>query len=160
MAFLMAGFFNPPIPKTLGEKLYQAPPFEVQSINGKTINLQQQKGKVIFLNFWAVWCPPCLAELPSVNDLYLKIKDNPNIVFISVDVDNKLDRSVLMAKNRGYSFPVYGGNTDALPAQFFSGTIPTTLVINKQGFVVFDHINRANYNDDKFFNYITDLAKQ
>jgi thiol-disulfide isomerase/thioredoxin len=161
MGFMMVGFFKPPVPqKAPGEKLYQAPPFEMQNINGKTISLQQQKGKVVFLNFWATWCPPCLAELPSINDFYLKIKDNPNIVFISVDSDNDLPKSSLFLQKKGYQFPVYGGNAGALPEQFFSGTIPTTIVIDKNGLVVFNHINRANYNDEKFAAYILDLAKQ
>lgn len=160
LGFMMVGFFKPPIPpKSSGQKLYQAPPFEVQSINGQTISLQQQKGKVVFLNFWATWCPPCLAELPSINDFYLKIKDNPNIVFISVDSDNDLPKSTLFLQKRGYQFPVYGGNAGSLPEQFFSGTIPTTIVIDKNGLVVFNHINRANYNDEKFAAYILDLAK-
>jgi thiol-disulfide isomerase/thioredoxin len=161
MGFMMIGFFTPPIPpKSPGQKLYQAPPFEVQNINGQIISLQQQKGKVVFLNFWATWCPPCLAELSSINNFYLKIKDNPNIVFISVDSDNDLPKSTLFLQKRGYQFPVYGGNAGALPEQFFSGTIPTTIVIDKNGFVVFNHINRANYNDEKFAAYILDLAKQ
>ena len=161
MGLMATGFYNPTIPTIKpGEKLIPAPAMVVQTIDGKVIDLQQQKGKVVFINFWATWCPPCLAELPSVNDFYLKVKDNPDIVFLAVDVDNQLNRSSAFLKNKGYQLPAYGGNLNGLPANFYSGTIPTTLVINKQGYVVFNHDSKANYNDDKFTQYVIGLTKQ
>jgi thiol-disulfide isomerase/thioredoxin len=161
MGMMATGFYNPTIPTIKpGEKLMPAPAMVVQTIDGKMIDLQQQKGKVVFINFWATWCPPCLAELPSVNDFYLKVKDNPNIVFLAVDVDNQLDKSSAFLKNKGYQLPAYGGNLTGLPTNFYSGTIPTTLVIDKRGFVVFNHASKANYNDDKFAQYVIGLAKQ
>jgi thiol-disulfide isomerase/thioredoxin len=161
MGFLLLGFFKPPIPQVKsGERLPQAPAMIVQNSAGKVIDLQQQKDKVVFINFWATWCPPCLAELPSINDFYQKVKDNPNIVFLSVDVDNDLPKSSLFLQKKGYLFPVYGGTLNRLPPQFFSGSIPTTLVIDKKGFVVFNHIDRANYGDDQFAQYIIGLSKE
>jgi thiol-disulfide isomerase/thioredoxin len=161
MGFMMVGFFKPHIPEVKpGEKLEQMPHLVVQSMDGKTIDLQQQKGKVIFINIWATWCPPCLAELPSVNDFYLRIKNNPNVIFISADADNKLNVSSLFLQKKGYGFPLYSGNLETLPQQIYSGTIPTTLVVDKKGFVVFNHINRANYNDDAFVKYVHDLSRQ
>jgi thiol-disulfide isomerase/thioredoxin len=160
MGFLALGFYNPHIPVIKpGEKLQPAPALVVQTVDGKTLDLQQQKGKVVFINFWATWCPPCLAELPSVNDLYLKVKDNPNIVFLSIDADNNLPKSSLFLKNRGYLFPVYSGNL-TLPPAFYSGNIPTTLVIDKKGDVVFNHIDKANYADKEFVQYLTGLSKE
>ena len=161
MGLMLVGFFKPNIQQVKpGEKLPQAPALVVQSIDGKTIDLLQQKGRVVFINFWATWCPPCLAEMPSVNDLYLKVKDNPDIVFLSVDVDNKLSRSSQFMQKNGYQIPVYGGQLDGLPRNLYSGTIPTTLVIDKKGDVVFNEVNRANYNDQKFADYIIALSKQ
>jgi thiol-disulfide isomerase/thioredoxin len=160
MGFLALGFYSPHIPVIKsGEKLQPAPALVVQTVQGKVLDLQQQKGKVVFINFWATWCPPCLAELPSVNDLYLKVKDNPNIVFLSIDADNKLAKSSLFLKNRGYLFPVYSGDL-TLPPTFYSGNIPTTLVINKKGYVVFNHIDKANYADEEFVQYLTGLSKE
>jgi|ERR1700744_2594999 len=160
MGLLAVGFYNPHIPQLKpGEKLQPAPALVVQTVDGKVLDLQQQKGKVVFINFWATWCPPCLAELPSVNDLYLKVKDNPNIVFLSIDADNNLPKSSLFLKNKGYLFPVYSGNL-TLPPTFYSGSIPTTLVINKKGEVVFNHIDKANYADEKFVQYLADLSRE
>lgn len=161
MLFLMLGFFKPHVPvHKPGEKLISAPAFIVKDINGKTIDLLQQKGKVVFVNFWATWCPPCLAELPSVNNLYLKVKNNPNIVFLSVDADNDLLKSTKFLQKKGYQFPVYGGDMRGLPQSFYPEVIPTTVIVDKKGFIVFSHINRADYNDDKFYNYLVQLSSQ
>jgi len=159
MAFLAVGFYKPPVP-IAKQNLGVAPPILLHNIKGDIVDLQQQKGKVIFVNFWAVWCPPCLAELPSINKLYAKVKDNQDILFISIDVDNNLPRSSKMLVNRGYQFPVYGGSPSTLPGPYFQQVIPTTVVIDKKGFVVFDHINRADYSDEKFLNYLLALAKE
>jgi thiol-disulfide isomerase/thioredoxin len=159
MGLMALGFYTPHIPQIKsGEKLQSAPALVVHTADGKVFDLQRQKGKVIFINFWATWCPPCLAELPSINDLYLKVKDNHNIVFLSIDADNNLVKSSLFLKNKGYLFPVYSGNL-TLPSAFYSGSIPTTLVIDKKGNVVFNHVDRANYADEKFEQYLTDLSK-
>lgn len=161
MGLMMIGFFKPDIPKSKpGDKPEPAPAMLVQNTNGKTINLQQQKGKVVFINFWATWCPPCLAELPSINSLYEKVKADTNIVFVMVDVDNNLVKSSQFLKDKGYTFPVYGGDESHVPNSLFGEGIPTTLVVNKQGNVVFRHLNRAEYNDEKFVRYITNLAAQ
>jgi thiol-disulfide isomerase/thioredoxin len=160
MGFLAIGFYNPHIPQIKpGEKLQSAPALVVQTVDGRVFDLQQQKGKVVFINFWATWCPPCLAELPSINDLYLKVKDNPNIVFLSIDADNNLPKSSLFLKNKGYLFPVYSGNL-TLPSTFYSGNIPTTLVIDKKGDVVYNHVDKANYADEKFEQYLASLSKE
>ncbi len=157
MGMMMIGFFKPDIPKP-GEKSIPAPQMQVQDINGKITDLQQLKGKVVFINFWATWCPPCLAELPSINALYQKVKNNPDIVFLTVDVDNNLQKSTLFLQTKGYSF--YGGNALQVPDKLYENGIPTTLVIDKKGNIVFTHFNRANYNDDKFLQFMLGLTGQ
>ena len=76
------------VPASLvSERRFVAPSIMFEGTDGKSINLADLRGKVVFLNFWATWCPPCLAEMPSVNALYSKVKDNENIVFILADAD-------------------------------------------------------------------------
>src|SRR5690606_3035773 len=58
--------------------------------DGKTVSLKSLKGKVVFINFWATWCPPCIHEMPSINELKKTFKGNDNIVFLMVDVDNNI----------------------------------------------------------------------
>ncbi len=157
---MMLGFFNPDIPDLRSnQKLAPAPQMELSSINGQHISLKKLKGKVVFVNFWATWCPPCLAELPSINSLYQKLKNDTNIVFLAVDVDNDLSRSSRFLLEKGYSIPDVGGDDAHVPRFFYSEGIPSTYVINKKGEIVFRHFNRANYNGEKFKQFILELSK-
>jgi len=161
MGLMTIGFFKPDIPQPKpGDKREPVPAMLVHNTDGKRVDLQQQKGKVVFINFWATWCPPCLAELPSVNALYQKVKTDTNVVFITVDVDNDLIKSTQFIHNKGYTFPVYGGSPADVPDKFYSNGIPTTLVVDKKGNIVFSHFNRANYDDQAFTEFISELAKQ
>ena len=155
---MKVGFFKPEIPTITTNGKYEAAPNVVlEDINNNTINLEDAKGKVVFINFWATWCPPCLAELPSVNSLYEKVKDNPNVVFLTVDIDRDLHKSTNFLQIHDYHFPVYSAvGADKL----YNQGIPTTLVINKKGEIVFSHFNRANYDSDQFEKFLSDLAKQ
>lgn len=161
MGLMMMGFFKPDIPQHQpGEKLQQAPAMRVQSIDGKVIDLQQQKGKVVFINFWATWCPPCLAELPSINSFYQKEKNNPDIVFITVDIDNNLPKSTQFMSKKGYALPVYGMSPGSPGEKLYDDGIPATYVVDKKGNIVFSHLNRANYDNDQFGQFIAGLCKQ
>lgn len=155
---MTAGFFKPDIPQLRLNGQYQpAPAVQLQTTSGQMISLADEKGKVVFINFWATWCPPCLAELPTVNALYEKEKNNPNIVFMTVDIDHDLAKSTKFLQIKGYGFPVYAA-TGA--EKLYNEGIPTTLVIDKKGGIVFSHFNRANYNSDQFEKFLDDLAKQ
>src|SRR5690606_34637312 len=59
-----------------------------KNMNDEVVELSDQKGKVVFINFWATWCPPCIAEMPTINKLYSNFRDNENVMFMMVDVDN------------------------------------------------------------------------
>lgn len=124
---------------------------------GRNISLSSLKGKVVFINFWATWCPPCLAELPSINTLYNKLSDNPKIVFIMVDADNLLKKSIPFLQDHGYNLPVFQSVTD-IPSEMLSGLIPTTVIINKEGLMVFRHQGVADYNSSDLVVYLQKLA--
>ena len=156
-AKLMVGFYKPHIPEN---KLGPAPVLVLQNSKGNVVNIRQFKGKVVFVNFWAVWCPPCLAELPSVDNLHSKFKADTNIVFITVDIDNNLPRAAKMLEHRGYDLPVYGTPANKPVGQFAPDGIPTTLVIDKEGNLAFQESNTANYNDEKFAAFMERLAKK
>ncbi|BCB95138.1 thiol:disulfide interchange protein [Dissulfurispira thermophila] len=113
-----------------------APDFALNDITGKKVKLSEFRGRVILLNFWATWCGPCKAEMPSLNNLYNEFKDKGFVVLaVSVDTseksvksfikDNKLSFPVLMDKNKAVSFDDYG----------VLG-LPTTFLIDKNGGIV------------------------
>jgi thiol-disulfide isomerase/thioredoxin len=158
MSLMKVGFFKPHIPDIKpGGHYNPAPSVQLQDINHRVINLNDEKGRVVFLNFWATWCAPCLAELPSINALYEKEKNNPNVVFITIDIDSNLPKSSAFMQIKDYHFPLYSAT--GAEKLYYDG-VPTTLVINKKGEIVFSHFNRANYNNDQFTDFLEKLARQ
>jgi thiol-disulfide isomerase/thioredoxin len=123
---------------------------------GKVVDLQSLKGKVVFLNFWATWCPPCQAEMPSINKLYLQFKADPNVVFIMVDADSDLPKAQKFLNKKNYAMPVYAVAGD-IPEQLFKGSLPTTVVFDKQGRISYNEEGAANYAHKKFVAFIEQL---
>lgn len=163
---MKTGLFAPDVsnlqPKPAGTTTEPAgpvvPPVSFTSLDGKTLDLTSLKGKVVFINFWATWCPPCIAEMPSVNSLFNKMKNNDNIVFLMVDVDNKLESSEAFMKKNKYDLPVYAPAA-SLPEELFQGSLPTTVIINKKGEIVFKHEGMADYNSGETEKLLNDLSK-
>jgi len=121
--------------------------YDWQLINadGKEINFEMTKGKVVLVNFWATWCPPCVAEMPSLQDLYNDYNEKVEFMFVAQDKVEKV--SAFIAK-KGYTLPVYYSRTEA-PKLLTSKSIPTTYVINKEGKIIVAETGAADWNSDK-----------
>ena len=129
-----------------------------RSENGELIDLANNRGEIYFINFWATWCPPCRAEMPSINALASKLKNKDNIRFIMVDVDGKMSSSVKFMKNNAYDLKVYSIES-AVPERIFSGTLPTTLIIGPKGTIVFKHIGMADYDNPEMLNFLNSISR-
>lgn len=124
--------------------------------SGKVVDLGNLKGKVVFLNFWATWCPPCIAEMPSVNKLYGQFKDDKGVVFIFVDADGDFAKAQKFLDKKGYKLPIYIADS-SVPEVIFKGTLPTTIVFDKMGRVSYHEVGAANYASEKFVDFIKKL---
>lgn len=130
-----------------------------KDINGKVVDLASLKGKVVFLNFWATWCPPCLAEMPSINKLHAQFKDDPDFVFLLIDADSELVKAQQFMTKKKYDIPVYETASN-IPKQLFKGSLPTTIVFDKQGRIAFNEEGAANYAHKKFVEFMLQLKNQ
>ena len=117
-----------------------AVPFELKDQYGKTHTLSEYKGKVIFLNFWATWCPPCRAEMPDIQKLYERSpKEGEGAVIVlgvaSPKLGNEKDEAgikAFMDKN-GYTYPVLMDAKGELFSAYGIRAIPTTFMIDREG---------------------------
>ena len=125
--------------------------------NNRPWNLASLKGRVIFINFWATWCPPCIAEMPGINSLHKKFSGDSTIVFIMADVDGDLQKSKVYLDTHRYDLPLFRPSGQP-PTTLFSGTLPTTTVINRVGEIVFHEQGVANYDSKKFEIFLKQLA--
>ncbi len=124
--------------------------------HGKVVPVSDLKGKVVFINFWATWCPPCRAEMPSIHSLYKKLQPDDNFVFLMVDVDSNQDKAKQYMQQYGFDLPVYVP-AGPIPQSLFNGTLPTTLVFAKDGKLVMKQEGIANYNTDAFIKKLQQL---
>ncbi|GAA0191580.1 TlpA disulfide reductase family protein [Fulvivirga kasyanovii] len=132
--------------------------FTLQTLDGQMVKLEDFKGKVIFLNLWATWCPPCIAEMPGIQDLYDKI-DNEDIVFVMLSMDNSAEKPKKFIDKKEYTFPVYLP-ASRVPDVFRSPSIPTTYVISKDGKIVSKKVGMANYDTKAFRNFLNKQASK
>ncbi len=129
-----------PVNQQQGNEQYpDAPAFSLTDLQGKEVSLGDFKGKVVFLNFWATWCPPCRREIPAFIELVEKYKDDGFIV-LGVAVDPRefqgVDKVKPFAEQMGINYPVLYDSKGV--SQLYGGirSIPTTFVINREGKVV------------------------
>ena len=137
----------------------QAPYLRIKDRDGNQLELSALKGKVVFINFWATWCPPCLQEIPSIRRLQNKYKDNQDIVFLLIDIDGNLKFSQAFLRLRGIKLPVYAMDSE-IPAEFLPGGIPTSLLIDRANYVAGRQVGGANYMDPAILNRIEQLLAE
>jgi thiol-disulfide isomerase/thioredoxin len=149
------GFYSPKVENTK-EIATSLEGIQFKDVKRNLIDLGDLKGKVIFLNFWATWCPPCRAEMPSINKLYAQFKDDKDVVFIFADADGDFVKSGKFMSDRKYAMPVYKVESN-IPEQVFTGALPTTVIFDKQGRLSFKHEGVANYADKKIVDFLKKL---
>lgn len=133
--------------------------FQMKSLSGKTVSLESMKGKVIFMNIWATWCLPCIAEMPNIQSLYEKI-GSEKIAFVMLSVDKGgSDKVKKFIDKKGFTFPVYMP-ASAIPNEFASQAIPTTFIISPEGKIVSRHEGMAEYDTKEFREFLLGLAQQ
>jgi thiol-disulfide isomerase/thioredoxin len=131
---------------------------QFKDTKGNVVDLGGLKGKVVFVNFWATWCPPCIAEMPAVNKLYEQFKDHKDVVFLLVDADGTLEKSQQFMDKKNYDLPVYAVASH-IPEVVFKGSLPTTVVFDKMGRMSYHGVGAANYADQKFVDFMNKLIK-
>lgn len=108
------------------------------------LNFKDTKGKVVLVNFWATWCPPCIAEMPSLQNLYNDYKDNVVFLF-STKEDSETVRK--FKEKRDFNFQVYRPSRN-VPSELKTSSIPRTFIINKKGEIVVDESGAVNWNSE------------
>ncbi|RYY26581.1 MAG: TlpA family protein disulfide reductase [Chitinophagaceae bacterium] len=116
---------------------------------GREFSASSIKGKIVFINFWATWCPPCRAEMPSLDKLYKEFQNDRDFVFLFVSEDEEPAQAIEYMRVHKYNLPTYSASGVA-QGNFYSGTLPTTLLFDKSGKLVHKQEGMANYNTRKF----------
>lgn len=136
-----------------------APDFSLVDRQGKTWTLSELRGQVVFINFWATWCPPCMKELPSMQNLYTKI---PKDKFKMLAVLNKDKPAVadFVANQEGFTFTILDDEQNVVGAKYFLTGLPETFIVDKQGVIREKVIGAAQWDSpgvvQTIINYISE----
>jgi peroxiredoxin len=138
----------------------EAPPFSLENIEGKKVELKNFKGKIVFINFWATWCGPCKEEMPSMEALYKQFREK-GFVLLSISVDYAGLKPVkeFIEKNH-YTFPVLIDQKCKVLDLYQVNKIPATFIINKKGKMVGKAIAPKNWTNPDVFALMDQLLKE
>ena len=128
--------------------------WNLRNLDGKPVNFNRSIGKVAVVNFWATWCPPCIAEMPSFQKLFNDYGDKVDFYFVSSEEEAKLQKFL---ENK-YQLPVYQPMSMP-PQKMLSRSLPTTYVLSKSGEIVVDKKGAANWNDSGFRKTLDELLE-
>ena len=131
-----------------------APGFTITADNGRTVSVPNFGGKVLVLNFWATWCPPCVEETPSLSQFAQQFADKGVVVLaVSVDKDEKAYRAFLKKFNPAF---LTARNED-IHADYGTFIYPESYIIDSKGKVVQKIANQADWSDPRVVQYISSL---
>jgi thiol-disulfide isomerase/thioredoxin len=129
--------------------------WKLHRLDGVEVDFAQFRGKVIFLNFWATWCPPCTVELPNIQRLCEAMKKEDVAFIISSFEDKALVKKFI--SDKGLKLPIYL-HGKPVPSIFISNRgIPVTFIIDRQGDIVYEHIGPAKWDDESVIAFIRGL---
>lgn len=123
----------------------KAPNFSLKTIDGKTVQLSQLRGKAVIVNFWATWCPPCRAEMPDMQTFYEQYYRQVEIVAVNVMVRDSQEKVREFIKDYHLTFPVVLDVDGNVMKQYDIQPIPTSFIIDRQGIIREKQIDYMSY---------------
>jgi thiol-disulfide isomerase/thioredoxin len=127
--------------------------WRLRELNGGVLEGDSLEGQVVVINFWASWCPPCVAEMPSLEKLHQEFGERARFLFVARD---QKDKVMAYLQKNNYDFPVYFEINEA-PARLNNTSLPTTYILDKAGRILVTHTGAANWYSDDTRNLLDSL---
>lgn len=152
LALVLADSLKDPIIR-VGDK---APQFSIVTESGKALSPQDFGGKLLVVNFWATWCPPCVQEMPSLNEFHRTLKDS-GVVVLAISLDKNEAAYKRFIQQFGLDFEIGRDPNADISAAFGTAQYPETYVINAKGQVLEKFIGEENWADPRLIQRIKSL---
>jgi peroxiredoxin len=136
-----------------------APDFTLRTMEGKNLRLQEQRGKVVLVNFWATWCGPCRQEMPLLNQMYQKYQAS-GFTLLGVNVDDDSKNAATVVGKLGVSFPVLLDSEKKVSKLYDLNSMPSTLIIDRDGRVRYVHRGYQSGYEATYEKQIRELLKE
>jgi len=134
-----------------------APEFKVTTLDGKTFDLKDARGKVVLVNFFATWCGPCMQEMPHLQDQIWNRFKGTNFVLVAIDRQESAEVVSAFEKRSAYEFPIATDTKREVYAKFATEYIPRNFLIDPNGVVVFQSMG---YSPAEFDKLIAKIQEQ
>jgi thiol-disulfide isomerase/thioredoxin len=131
-----------------------------RTLDGQVKHLADAKGHVVFLNLWGTWCIQCVAEMPTVQQLYDRYRNDPRVEFLVVSRLDTAAQVRLYARTGHYDLPFYVTHDDEIPAAMRLGQYPATFIYAKDGSLAMKHVGAADWADGSVVSFINRLRDQ
>ena len=149
----VGGLSPPELPVKSGVNL----DWTVKTLDGVEVNLRDHaRGKTLFLNFWATWCGPCVAEMPSIERLYSQFGDAMVFVCVSQENAETLKKCI---EEKNYSVPVFYAETPS-PPELNAVALPSTFIIAPDGKIVLKHVGAADWAHESVLSFLRENLAQ
>ncbi len=135
-----------------------APEFNLEDQDGNFLKISDYKGKVVIVNFWATWCPPCRKEMPSMQRAW-EILQKEDIVMLAINVGEDSDQIFSFTAEYPVEFPLIMDKDSSVVNQWKVRGLPTTYIVNPAGKIVYQAIGDREWDSDEIMNQIRRLKK-
>ena len=136
-----------------------APDFTLPSLGGPNLRLQEQRGRVVMINFWASWCGPCRVEMPHLARLYEKYR-NAGFTVLAVNIDEDPHKAANLARQLGMRFPVLLDTDKKVSRLYDLSTMPSTVLVDRDGRVRYVHRGYRDGYEDTYDQQIRELLRE
>ncbi len=153
--FLISCCSNPKPSSSLPGKVTD---FTLEQLGGGKITLSEQKGKVVLVDFWATWCPPCRAAIPHLVRMYNAYKDQ-GLLVLGVSLDQEKDKIPPFVKEYNITYPILFGDNQVAKAYEVQG-IPTLVIFDKKGKIAFREVGFSEENIDSLEQKVKEILTQ
>ncbi|WP_405384785.1 TlpA family protein disulfide reductase [Maribacter sp. LLG6340-A2] len=153
---LKVAIWSPSIEDQEDQQQIVAFDYAVTDLQGASQHIPVARDKVVFLSYWATWCPPCIAELPGIQELYKDYGDKVTFVLLTQENPDKVMEFII---RKGYELPIYFPQMNT-PEMLQENSIPTNYIIDKKGTIIIKETGAADWNSAKVRSLLDKLLGQ
>ena len=146
-------------PATRAKVGAEAPDFTLKDMQGNAVTLSQYRGKVVFLNFWASWCPPCREEMPSMERLH-EVYAGRDFVMLAVNVEQDINDVRAFLQRSPHTFPILLDADARAQGLYGVYRFPETFLIDKSGIIVEHYLGARDWSSVDFLGKINAMLKE
>ena len=138
----------------------EVPEFVVEMFDGEKINIKDLKGKIVLINFWATWCPPCQEELKRVQKEIIERFKGKDFVFLAISREESKEQVKRFREKNKYTFPMGLDPERKIYSKFATSTIPRNFIVDKNGKIVGIEFGYTKASFDKMIDKLEKLLKE